>query len=90
MPGEPSILFYIREDILIDDHVGIDWGLCLHHQLRDLLLGALIIDSLLVYHHALDLLPFRLVLLFLSFFDFFLQTFVVQGGSNIPERRSAL
>jgi hypothetical protein len=77
MPRDSSILFYLREDILVDDHVGIDWCLCLHHQLRDLLLGALIIDSLLVDHHALDLLPFRLVLLFLSFFDFFLQTFIV-------------
>jgi hypothetical protein len=77
MPGEPSILLDICEDILVDDHVSIDWGLCLHHQLRDLLLGALIIDPLLVDHHSLDLLPFRLVLLLLSFFDFFLQAFIV-------------
>jgi hypothetical protein len=72
MPWEPSILLDLRKNILVYDHVGIDWSLCLHHQLCDLLLGALIIDSLLVDHHALDLLPFRLVLLFLSFFDFFL------------------
>lgn len=90
MPGEPSILLDLCEDILVDHHVSIDWGLCMHHQLRDMLLGALIIDSLLVDHHALNLLPFRLVLLFLSLFDFFLQALIVQGGSNVPERRGAL
>ena len=31
MPGETSVLLDLREDILVDDHVGIDWGLCLHH-----------------------------------------------------------
>lgn len=90
MSGETSILLDLREDILVDDHVGIDGGLRLHHKLRDLLLGALVIDSLLVDHHALNFLPFRLVLLFLSFFDFFLQAFIVQGGSDFPERRCTL
>lgn len=31
MPGETSVLLDLREDILVDYHVGIDWGLCLHH-----------------------------------------------------------